>query len=96
MATCSQRAHITPFRSNLAAPSRSFSGKYDKFLLVPESLDFALPGLVMKSMGDRFFGGIEVHIRILFSNEYYHAFSGYEYILTYHIDALVFSDQFEM
>ena len=63
---------------------------------MPESLDFALPGLITKPMDDRFFGSIEVHIRMLFSNAYYDAFSGYEYILTYHLDALVFSEQFEM
>jgi hypothetical protein len=32
---------------------------------------------------------------MLFSPEYYLAFSDYKYILTYHLDALVFSDQLE-
>ena len=96
MVACSTRAHIDPSEEISLRHLDHFPGKYDKFLLVPERLDFALPGLITKPMDDRFFGGIEVHIRILFSNAYYHAFSGYEYILTYHIDALVFSDQLEM
>jgi hypothetical protein len=92
----STRAHIDPSEEISLRHPDHFPGKSDKFPLVPERLGFALPGLITKLMDDRFFGSIEVHIRILFSNAYYHAFSGYEYILTYHIDALVFSDQFEM
>ena len=91
----SNRAHITPAEEISLRHLNHFLGKYDKYLLIPESLEFELPGLITKPLSNRFFGSVENHIRMLFSPEYYQAFSDYKYILTYHLDALVFSDQLE-
>jgi len=91
----SNRAHITPAEEISLRHLNHYLGKYDKYLLIPESLEFELPGLMTKRFDDRFFGSMEAHIRMLFSSGYYQAFSDYKYILTYHLDSLVFSDQLE-
>jgi len=91
----SNRAHITPAEEISLRHLNHYLGKYDKYLLIPESLDFELPGLRTKPFDDSFFGSMDAHIRMLFSSRYYQAFTDYKYILTYHLDSLVFSDQLE-
>ncbi len=70
-----------------------FLGKYDKYLIVPECLDITLPGFRVKPFDDRFFGSAAANSRLMFSSRFYKAFRDYRYILIYHLDALVFSDQ---
>jgi hypothetical protein len=91
----SNRAHITPAEEISLQHLNHFLGTYDKYLLIPESLDFELPGLTAKHFDNRFFGSVDAHVRMLFSPEYYQTFSDYKYNLTYHLDSLVFSDQLE-
>lgn len=66
---------------------------YDKYLVVPESLQVTLPGCNLKRFGEEYFGSAIANTRLLLSEHFYRAFSEYEYILIYHLDALVFSDQ---
>lgn len=87
------RANLTPAEEISLRHLNHYLGKYDKYLLIPESLDFELPGLMTKPFDDGFFGSVDAHVRMLFSQEYYQAFADYKFILTYHLDALVFSDQ---
>jgi hypothetical protein len=87
------RTELTPTEEISLRHLRRYLGDYDKFLLIPESLDFELDGLVSKHFSDDFFGSIENHKKMIFSKEYYHAFDDYKYMLTYHLDALVFSNQ---
>jgi len=68
-------------------------GHYDKFIIIPEELDFSLPGFEAKRFDNKYFGSAQAHKGLLFSKEYYEAFSDYEFILSYHLDVLVFSDQ---
>jgi len=70
-----------------------FLSKYDKYLVVPKSLKVSYPGFALKPFSNRFFGRTEAHKRLSFSPEFYETFSDYKYILMYHLDALVFSDQ---
>lgn len=70
-----------------------FLGQYDKYLLAPEGLRVEYPGCKVKHFSKRFFGSTEAHKRMILSSEFYGAFSDYKYILMYHLDALVFSDQ---
>jgi len=72
---------------------RHHLGSYDKFAVLPEGLDFRLDGFESARFPGMYFGSISAHQRLLFSRLYYETFSDYEYILTYHLDALVFSDQ---
>ncbi len=91
----SNRAYITPAEAVSLRHLNHYLGKYDKYLLIPESLKFELPGLMNKPFNDDYFGSVDAHKQMLFSSEYYQAFAEYKYILTYHLDALVFSDQLE-
>ncbi len=66
---------------------------YDKYLVVPESLNISLPGCSSKRFGNKYFGSVAANTQLLLSEHFYTSFSEYQYILIYHLDALVFSDQ---
>ncbi|HWO43947.1 MAG TPA: DUF5672 family protein [Candidatus Eisenbacteria bacterium] len=70
-----------------------YLGKYDKYLVVPDNMTVAYPGFMVKPFSRRFFGSVEAHTRLMLSPRFYEAFAEYKYILMYHPDALVFSDQ---
>jgi len=70
-----------------------FLGKYDKFFIAPNSLDFQRPGFKCIHVDDKFFGSAAAHKKLLFSILFYKMFIEYEYLFLYHLDALVFSDQ---
>ena len=70
-----------------------FLGRYDKYAVVPKSLEVEFPGFGIKRFDDRYFGSTQANTRLMLSPKFYEAFTGYNYILVYHADALVFSDQ---
>lgn len=70
-----------------------YLASYDKYLVVPESLQVSLPGCGLKRFGSEYFGSAIANTRLLLSEHFYRSFSEYQYILIYHLDALVFSDQ---
>jgi uncharacterized protein DUF5672 len=70
-----------------------FLGGYEKFFLVPESVRFERPGFGVMKFADEFFGSSIAHSRLQLSKDFYTRFQRYKYILMYHLDALVFSDQ---
>lgn len=91
-----------PNRSELTAEEQisfrhlvQFLGRYDKYLVVPKRLRLDYPGFKIKAFDDRFFGSVKAHRQLLFSPRFYKSFADYKYILIYHPDALVFSDQLE-
>lgn len=66
---------------------------YDKFLLVPEGLEVAMDGFGVIELDRRHFGSAANHNRMLYRTDFWEIFSDYEYVLMYHLDALVFSDR---
>ncbi|MFZ9937931.1 MAG: DUF5672 family protein [Luteolibacter sp.] len=66
---------------------------YDKFLLVPRGMKTELGGFRVIELDRRHFGSAANHNRMLYLPEFWELFSDYEYVLMYHLDALVFSDQ---
>ena len=70
-----------------------FLGDYDKFLVVPKSHQMKLPGFGIKPFDNKFFGSASAHSKLLLSPIFYKTFMDYTFILIYHLDALVFSDQ---
>ena len=70
-----------------------FLGKFDKYLVVPESLKVDLDGFTIKRFRNEFFNNTVTYSALLLSREFYEAFSNYSFILIYQLDALVFSDQ---
>jgi len=72
-----------------------FLGRYDKYFIVPEGLNIKLRGFGNKSFDKRYFNSVKDYNKLMLSKEFYEAFQSYEYILTYQLDCLVFSDQLE-
>lgn len=70
-----------------------FLGKYDKYLVIPKSLQVNFPGFGIKRFDNKFFGSAAAHSKLLLSPTFYNAFTDYRFMLIYHLDALVFSDQ---
>jgi hypothetical protein len=70
-----------------------FLGKYDKYLVAPKGLKVRYPDFGIKRFDDRFFGSAKANTKMMLSPKFYKAFSEYKYILIYHLDSLVFSDQ---
>lgn len=68
-------------------------GHYDRFVVAAESLEVNMPGYQVERFDDSYFGSLRAHDRLMLSAEFYERFQDYEFILTYHTDALVFSDQ---
>lgn len=66
---------------------------YEKFLLVPKGLDVSMDGFRRMELDRRHFGSAANHNRMLFLLEFWSLFRDYEYVLMYHLDALVFRDE---
>lgn len=77
-------------------------GKYDICLLCSTSLNISrytqLAGdkeLSVKRFDDYYFNGVEKYCQLVSTPFFYEAFSEYEYMLIYQLDAWVFSDELE-
>lgn len=68
-------------------------GRHDRYFVAPESLEVSRPGFGVRRFPGRFFGSVNAHTRLVMSERFYEAFTDYEYILIYHLDALCFSDE---
>ncbi len=66
---------------------------YDKFLLVPKGMGIRMDGFQVMELDRRHFGSAANHNRMLYRTDFWEKFADYEYVLMYHLDALVFSDQ---
>jgi hypothetical protein len=91
----SNRATLTPDEEISLRHLTHFLGRYDKYFVAPRSMEFGRTGFGVVRFDDRFFGSVDANRALMFSREFYGAFREYEYILLYHLDALVFSDQLE-
>jgi hypothetical protein len=72
---------------------RHFLGRYDNYMIHPESLRVSHEGFKMLPFGDPYFGSVANHSKLLVSPRFYKTFKDYRYIFIYHLDSLVFSDQ---
>jgi hypothetical protein len=69
-------------------------GRYDRYFILQEGLTLRdSHGFQMMPFGSEYFGSVQAHRKLLFSEGFYMRFHAYEYILIYHLDALVFSDR---
>lgn len=89
----SNKKELTPDEEISLKHLIHFLGKYDKYMVAPKSLAAEYPGFEIKRFSDRLFGSLEAHKKLSFSPGFYKAFREYKYILMYHLDALVLSDQ---
>ncbi len=70
-----------------------FLGKYDKYLVAPSGTSVQRPGYTTVYFPPKFFGSAAAHNRLLLWPYFYRTFLDYEYILVYHLDSLVLSDE---
>jgi len=89
----SNRKELTPDEEISLRHLRHFLGAYDKYMLLPQSLDVQYDDFKLKRFDDSFFGSGRAYGRLMVSPHFYKAFRDYRFILIYHLDALVFSDQ---
>jgi hypothetical protein len=68
-------------------------GAYDAFAVLPNALPGTLADLPAKRFPARAFRSTSSYSGLLVSDEFYAAFSDYDYVLVYQLDCLVFSDQ---
>lgn len=74
---------------------RRHLGGYDKFLLVPQGMPVDMDGFSVLELDRKHFGSAANHNRMLYRTDFWENFADYEYVLMYHLDALVFSDQLQ-
>jgi hypothetical protein len=70
-----------------------YLGPYDKYLVAPRGLPLRVDGFQVKYFSRKFFGSQGAHTRLLSWPGFYRAFADYEFLMFYHLDSLVFSDQ---
>ncbi|MCP4418710.1 MAG: hypothetical protein GY805_18995, partial [Chloroflexi bacterium] len=85
----SNRAELTPDEEISRRHLVHYLGRYDKYLVVPQSLSINMPGFGIERFDERFFGSVAANTQLMLSRQFYERFSQYEYILIYHFDALV-------
>jgi hypothetical protein len=96
-------AVITPiYREALSADEeyairhlRTHLSGYDCYQLSPKTLLLRLEDLRLRSYDDQWFESIEAYNRLLLSKWFYEDFDGYDYILIYQLDCLVFRDELQ-
>lgn len=66
---------------------------YDRYIVLPEHLDLKMAGFKEKRFSRDFFGSVDANRQLMFSKRFYESFADYQYVLIYHLDALVFSDR---
>jgi len=74
---------------------RKHLGGYEKHLLVPKGMEVNMEGFSLLELDRRHFGSAANHNRMLYRTDFWENFADFEYVLMYHLDALVFSDQLQ-
>lgn len=92
----STRDHLTSSEEISLLHLERFLGRFDKCFIHPPELDVGFirrQGFRFRPFATHFFGSAAAHNRLLLSKTFYEGFSDYEFVLIYHLDSLVFSDQ---
>jgi hypothetical protein len=89
----SARSGLLPEEAVSMRHLRQFLGAYDKYLVAPRGTDARHDGFTTVFFDRKFFGSAAAHNPLLFWDSFYATFADYEFILIYHLDCLVFSDQ---
>jgi hypothetical protein len=67
-------------------------GRHDQFAVSPGP---SLPGLGLKRFPRRYFRNPITYSHLLLTRRFYEAFAGYDYLLVYQLDCLVFRDELD-
>ena len=74
---------------------RKYLGRFDRYIIGPKSLPKEFPDFVLQPFPIRYFTSRYGYNRLLMTEQFYRAFSDYEYILIYQLDCLVFANNLE-
>src|SRR5258708_2251029 len=74
---------------------RQYLGGFDRYVIGPQALSREFADFEFKQFPRRFFENTKSYSKLLVTKEFYRAFAGYEYILIYQPDCLVFSSDLE-
>jgi Protein of unknown function (DUF5672) len=91
----SKRRTLTPDEQISLRHAAHYFSRYDKYLVAPGAVAFEHPGFQLKLFAGKFFGSAAAHARLVTAPLFYETFADYKYILLYHLDSLVLSDQLE-
>jgi hypothetical protein len=87
------RPSLTPDEEISLRHLMHYLAAFDRFAIAREGSDTEIPGCTTLHFSERFFGSVAKHAQLMLSPEFYERFADYDYVLTYHLDALVFSDR---
>ncbi len=91
----SNRPGLLPEEEISVRHLRHYLAAYDTYLLAPRSIDVSVEGFEVVRFADRYFGSARAHAALMLSRRFYETFRSYEFLLTYHLDAIALSDQLE-
>lgn len=74
---------------------RRHLGERDTFLVLPEGLAGTIDDLPARRFDPRFFASHRAHQRLMLDARLYESFADYTFVLVYHLDSLVLSDELE-
>ena len=75
---------------------REYLGGFDRYIIGPKSIPKEFSGFVLRPFPSRYFTNRYGYNRLLMTEQFYRAFSDYEYILIYQLDCLVFASTLEV
>lgn len=91
----SDRSAFTPDEEKSLLHLDRYLGSYDSYFIAPEGLELRPSRIMVKHFPRSYFGSVLVHRRLILSPDLYYAFRDYQFLLVYHLDALVFKDELE-
>jgi hypothetical protein len=74
---------------------RRYLGARDTYLVLPEGLAGTIDDLPARRFDARFFTSHRAHQRLMLDPRLYESFATYTFVLVYHLDSLVLSDELE-
>src|SRR5579863_6410886 len=89
------RFPLTPDEEISIRHLRQYLGRFDRFIIGPKTLPPEFADFRLQRFPPRFFESLHSYSKLLVTREFYQAFAGYEYILIYQPDCLVFSSDLE-
>ncbi len=89
----SSRPDLLPEEEVSLRHLRHFLSTYEKYFVAPPGATIEREGFKTIRFPAKFFGSAAAHNQLLMWPKFYQAFEDYEYILIYHLDSLVLSDE---
>jgi hypothetical protein len=89
----SNRATLLPDEEISLRHLRHYLGRHDRFIVAPKSLAVRFPDFEIVRFDDRYFGSAAAHTALMLDPRFYETFRRYEFMLTYHLDAIALSDR---